>query len=409
MSSMPTNFEDLQVTLKQQTRLRKQNVRHLRGPVREVRGVFGFHSPEKGRLDVLGHQQLSKLILDVNRCLEAFDGNELIQQPIGIIEFNSMLPDQEKMTRAKVSPTYIEPPTAATLGETALWKSTGGLGLYEARYEAERLLFRGIFGEHDKGVGKNEQRLLGKLQASLAAIIRDFQDTDWLRLDCLTVLFNPMEVQVNQALSPKTELNHNPIPPLLQPVKPRFRWGAAQLDVRAEKNLEDFLYEVENRDDLVANRYGDTFPKAASLLALEGPPGTGKTTLASGIADRLGMQIIEISYAAIENSLVGEAAKTIKRLFSIARETGAVIFIDECDSLVSHRPTSFSQGADYHVSSLRSELFTEISNFDGVLIVATNNAEAYDKAFVSRIYQRIEMPLPNEKLRRRNLASVLAN
>ena len=385
--------------LARNARLRKHNIRNMSRVVREVRGVFGFHCPEHGRLDVLGQRRLSPLIHDLNNVLEDFSGNERLSQPIAILEFNGQLPDQNSngLSKSKITNVQVNGDTSA---ETELWEESDSFGLFEARYESEKLLFRGIYGDHKIGVGKKEQKLLEKLHSKMAQVTKRFSDSDWLRLDHVTVLFNPVEVRtVTLRTSEHNGELNNPEAAQFQPKSPAFAWGDVVLSPDAEQKLDDLLYEIQNKDELLEHRYQDVYASSAFLLALNGPAGTGKTTLASGIADRLGKKIIVLSYAAIENALVGEAAKTLKRVFQIAKENDAVLFIDEADSLASHRPTSFSQGTDYHISSLRSELFTEISKFDGVLIVATNNAQSYDKAFVSRIYENIEMGLPDERLR----------
>ena len=383
------------------TGIHKLNLRFPVGTVCEARGVYGLFIPRKGRIDVLDQARLSALKFDLNRALANFREDEKIQQPIVILEFNSELPDQEAPQSAGATGQQTGQQTGklpATESDTQIWKASDSYALYEAHYESEKLLFRGMFGAHGVGVEKGDQKSIGKLKEALAAITANFSDSEWLRLDCVTVLFNPVEVKLPRLLMDSTATTQAELTEF-QPAKPRYKWGAAKLSANVQAKLDDFIYEVENREELIEHRLYDVFPESAFLLALNGPAGTGKTTLASGVADRLGRPIIELSYATIENALVGEAAKTLKKVFEIARRTGAVLFIDEADSLASHRPASLSQGADYHISSLRSELFTEISKFDGVLVVATNNAHSYDKAFVSRIYLSIEMGLPNETLR----------
>lgn len=376
----------------------QHDLRYPVGFVKEVRGVFGIHMPSKGRIDVLDQANLSSLLFGINQAIANFPGSERIQQPIAIIEFNSSFSDRD----TKLASTKRDPPATQSEtqeADTKIWKQSNSYSLYEVDDSSERLLFRGLFGPHDSGVDIIDQKAVAKLKSSLSKITKKFIDSKWLRLDCVTVLFNPMEVKIPPVARPQPQLSDNKPATQFQPTEPRFKWGAAKLADSVQAKLDDLIYEVEHWDTLVVNRLYDVFPKSAFVLALSGPAGTGKTTLASGVAHRLGKPIIELSYAAIENALVGEAAKTLKKVFEVAKQTDAVLFIDEADSVASHRPANLSQGADYHISSLRSELFTEISNFDGLLVVATNNAHNYDKAFVSRIYLSIEMGLPDKPLR----------
>lgn len=380
------------------TSIRKHNLRYPVGHVREVRGVFGLHLPEKGRIDVLGQIHLSSFVFSIDQALAKFQQSERTQHPIAIIEVNSSLPGRVVDTPSRTTASRTTE-SGTYEADTKAWKESGSYSLYEADYISEKLLFRGMYGPHDSGVDANDQRNISKLTNALAKVTTSFNDSDWLRLDCITILFNPLEVRAAQLEHVASQSTENEPFSQLRPTTPRFKWGAAQLADSAQAKLDEFVYEVEHWEELVACRLHDVFPESAFVLALSGPAGTGKTTLASGVADRLSRPIIELSYAAIENALVGEAAKTLKKVFEIAKKTNAVIFIDEADSIASHRPANLTQGADYHISSLRSELFTEISNFDGVLVVATNNAHSYDKAFVSRIYLSLEMELPDKALR----------
>jgi SpoVK/Ycf46/Vps4 family AAA+-type ATPase len=132
-----------------------------------------------------------------------------------------------------------------------------------------------------------------------------------------------------------------------------------------------------------------------------GPPGTGKTFCAEAIAHHLGKSIITINYAEIESKYVGETPKNITAAFKKAKETDAVLFFDEADSILGKRLTNVTQSADHGVNVSRSVMLLQLDDFDGVVIFASNLPENYDGAFVRRILAHIEFELPDQNCRKR--------
>jgi SpoVK/Ycf46/Vps4 family AAA+-type ATPase len=138
-----------------------------------------------------------------------------------------------------------------------------------------------------------------------------------------------------------------------------------------------------------------------TAINLYGPPGTGKSFCAEAIAHELGMGMIRANYAEIESKYVGETAKNIRAAFEKARETEALLFFDEADSILGRRLSNVRQSTDHAVNVSRSVMLLELDRFSGVTVFATNLASNYDTAFVRRILGHIEMPLPGSDLRAR--------
>lgn len=132
-----------------------------------------------------------------------------------------------------------------------------------------------------------------------------------------------------------------------------------------------------------------------TAINLYGPPGTGKSFTGEAIAHELGMGIIRANYAEIESKYVGETAKNIKAAFQKSRETGALLFFDEADSILGRRLSNVRQSTDHAVNVSRSVMLLELDRFSGVTVFATNLASNYDTAFIRRILGHIEMPLPD--------------
>ncbi len=138
-----------------------------------------------------------------------------------------------------------------------------------------------------------------------------------------------------------------------------------------------------------------------TAINLYGPPGTGKSFAAEALAHELQMGIIRANYAEIESKFVGETAKNIRAAFQKARESEALLFFDEADSILGRRLTNVRQSTDHAVNVSRSVMLLELDSFSGVTVFATNLASNYDSAFVRRILAHIEMPLPDAETRER--------
>jgi transitional endoplasmic reticulum ATPase len=85
----------------------------------------------------------------------------------------------------------------------------------------------------------------------------------------------------------------------------------------------------------LARRHGVVQPKA---IVLFGPPGTGKTTFAKGIASRLGWPFFEVEPAEIGAEGPDRQAKLLSDTFDQLLEVSrAVVFVDEVEDLASMR------------------------------------------------------------------------
>lgn len=154
-------------------------------------------------------------------------------------------------------------------------------------------------------------------------------------------------------------------------------------------------------EDLVFGRWNlraiEPFPRTA--LNFHGPPGTGKTLAAHAMAGYVGKPIMMANYGQIESKFVGDGAKNVEALFYASERDGAVLFIDEADSLLSRRLTNVNQGAEQAINSMRSQLLVCLEQFKGIVIFSTNLVQNYDRAFETRV-RNLYFPMPDRAARR---------
>jgi len=140
-------------------------------------------------------------------------------------------------------------------------------------------------------------------------------------------------------------------------------------------------------------------------VLLYGPPGTGKTLLAKAVANSTGATFIEVVGSELVQKFIGEGAKLVKDIFTLARtKAPTIVFIDEIDAVASVRMDNGTSG-EREVNRTFMQLLAEIDGFkhlDNVkIIAATNRPDILDQAIIrpGRLDRLIEVGLPDEEER----------
>ena len=147
-----------------------------------------------------------------------------------------------------------------------------------------------------------------------------------------------------------------------------------------------------------AKRYYDASDAALPLRQLcvlaHGVSGTGKSEFAKHLAVMTGRPLHICTSADVLGPFVGESEQNLRRLFREARTAGAVLFLDEVDSLLWSR----SQAQRSWEVSLVNQLLQEIDSYEGLLVAATNRREGLDTAVLRRFQLKLEfLPLAPEQ------------
>lgn len=175
-------------------------------------------------------------------------------------------------------------------------------------------------------------------------------------------------------------------------------------EIAVHRTFEDLVLPSEIRkltDGFVEEQYRSDVLRTYGLeprhkVMLVGEPGTGKTSYAEALSDKLMMPLYVVRYDALIGSYLGETAMRLRQLFDFVSTRKCILFFDEFDTIGKERGDTQELGEIKRVVSSLLMMTDSLPSYN-IIIGASNHPELLDRAVWRRFQIRMELPMPGTK------------
>lgn len=172
-------------------------------------------------------------------------------------------------------------------------------------------------------------------------------------------------------------------------------------EVPAHKSFEDLVLPeavMKMTDSFIEEQFRSDILRSYGIeprhkIMLIGEPGTGKTSFAEALSDKLMMPLYMVRYDALIGSYLGETAMRLRQLFDFVSTRKCILFFDEFDTIGKERGDAQELGEIKRVVSSLLLMTDSLPSYT-IVLGASNHAELLDRAVWRRFQIRLELPMP---------------
>ena len=206
---------------------------------------------------------------------------------------------------------------------------------------------------------------------------------------------------------------------------PDARLGALWESIIIDEALKSQLLSQAVLNFILRGKVDRSVIPLHGVILLVGPPGTGKTSLARGLAHRTAQsfsgarfRLMEVEPHMLTSSAMGKTQRAVSELFSqsISEATAAgptIVLLDEVETLAADRSKMSLEANPIDIHRATDAVLVQLDalaeTHTNLLFLATSNfPQAVDAAFTSRCDLVLPIPLPDRSACSLILADCLA-
>ena len=166
------------------------------------------------------------------------------------------------------------------------------------------------------------------------------------------------------------------------------------LNSSAYEQVDKFLVYYNNVDKLMKS--GIDIP---NTILLYGPPGCGKSKLASYICSKIKLPLVTARLDGMISSYLGNTSKNIRAIFEYAQTVPCILFLDEFDAIAKVRDDNNELGELKRVVNSLLQNIDQLKN-GSIIIASTNHEHLLDPAVWRRFGFKIPIDVPDDASRK---------
>jgi len=182
-------------------------------------------------------------------------------------------------------------------------------------------------------------------------------------------------------------------------ISTKLNWDKLVIDKTASSEIETIRNWIAHHESMINTWDLKNSFKSGYKALFYGPPGTGKTFTAILLGKQFNKDVYRIDLSQVVSKYIGETEKNLEKVFQKAENKDWILFFDEADALFGKR-TSISSSHDRYANQETAYLLQRIEDFNGLVILASNDKSNIDSAFLRRFNAIVHFPVPdtNERL-----------